>query len=247
MRALAFGFVLVAAALGACSSFSADPGGGGGDAGAPDSGPGEEASVDSGPPVDATPGIDAAAYEFNPYGKPYPTKYIGWGIRNGDAAGYVIANLKLTGYKVGATKTETIPLAFLYDPDGRTHSTIVMMTGASWDVYGKKLLETVKNAPALPARVVFVSVLTEGAVQLQAATISDLDAWRPQLATAIHVIDPLFASLKPLGDLAMAFPGVVVLDARTMEIVSADLGAPADPVATFTAARDAIEARPPAY
>lgn len=245
MRALAFGFVAFVAALGACSSFSADPGGG--DAGAPDSGaPAEDAAPDTGAPVDATPGIDAAIYELNPYGKPYPTKYIGTGVRNGDAAGYVIANFKLTGYKVGSSKVETIPLAQFYDPEGRTHSTVVLITCGRWDTYSKQMLKALNDAPALPSRIALVSVLAEGDSYDKAATIADLDAWRPQLASAVHVLDPFLASLKPIGELGIATPGSLMLDARTMEIVSANVGAQ-DPITRITAERDAIEARPPAY
>lgn len=249
MRAQLAGLVLVVAtlgsgSLGACSSFSADPSVV--DAGPTDSGGAvDEAAIDSGPPADAAPAIDAAIYEFNPYGKPYPTKYIGWDVRNGDAAGYVIANLKLTGYKVAATKTETIPLAFFYDPEGRTHSTVVMLICASWDTFGKQMLQALSGK--LPSRVAFVSVLVQGEDYQKAPTLPELDAWRLRLTSAVHVMDPMFASLKPLSDLTVALPGTVVLDARTMEIVSAGAGAATDPVPTFTAARDAIEARPPAY
>lgn len=205
----------------------------------------EDAPIDAGPPVDAAPGVDAAALEMNPYGRPYPTKYIGWGERNGDAAGYVIANLKFPGYRIGATTPETISLALVYDPEGRTHDIVVLITAGVWDSFSTKTMKALK--PNLPGRVAFVGVLSEGAEPGVGATLSDLDPWRLQLPNAIHVIDPQVAALKPLGELAIALPGIVILDARTMEIVSGKVGAPLDPVAVIETARDTIKARPPAY
>lgn len=121
-----------------------------------------------------------------------------------------------------------------------------MVAVSAWDTYSKNLMKDLRAA-ALPDRVAFVSVLVEGETAEWGATLLDLDRWRSQLPGSIHVIDPRFAQLKPLSNLASTSLGLAIIDARSMEIVSVDIGIQFNPKTKIEAARDTIKARPPAY
>lgn len=215
---------------------AADGGDANGEDGAPD------AAADT-----ATEAPLPLAKKENPYGVPYPTQGIGTRVRAANVRGSVIENLLFTGYAPFATSTSRVQLADVYDPQGRTHDIVALLLVARWDVYSNDM--TQKLASSLPVRVAILSVLGEGLTPGEASTLSDLAPWRMQVNTppVWVVLDPSFPHLRPLLDDKKALPGVIVLDARTMEIVSGLVGAPSKPKQDLEAIRDTVKARPPSY
>jgi len=185
--------------------------------------------------------------EKNPYGESYPTQYIGSKVRSGGVRGSVIANLKFTGYAPHGSATSSVQLADVFDPEGRTHDIVALLLDGSWNVYGRELMKSL--AAASPTRVALVSVLGEGNTPGAAATLSDLTAWRKQsaLPAAWTVLDPSHSHFPPPIFDGTALPVIVILDARTMEIVSAEIGSPPQPKQALETFRDQVKGRPRSY
>jgi hypothetical protein len=219
---------------------------GGGDPDGSSDGPTIDPEPD-GSVADATPQADAPSGEKNPYGIPYPTKFIGFRVRSGSTRGEVLADLSFTGYLPNATTTSTIRLASVFDPEGRTHDIVALLLVSSWDANSGQLMNQLSS---LPARVATFAVLGEGASPGMAATAAALDTWRAKTATAKtmwNALDPEWTQFGPLYADVMAVPVVVILDARTMEIVSSEAGRPNDPKQTLADFATTTKARPPAY
>ena len=229
--------MLVASGVVACSSFSEKM--------APiDATPSE---VDAGEPAtDAASEADALIPDRqNPYGAAYPTKHLGTKPRTDGGPGDVIANLKLTGYAPGATASSVLQMADVYDPQGRTHDLVALIVVASWDPISPMMVEELRAAP--PSRVALFPVLVFGAFR-EAAKKADLDAFRVAhlIGTAWYAFDPGGKQLPPLDESAV--PGLILLDARTMEIVGVPAGWKKDEVKSDLEAKAAeVKARPPAY
>ncbi len=239
--------VVAAAAVGAaCSTTNVTviKGEGGSDAGPP---LGDvDAEADDAGTNDATAGDGASTTGAkNPYGAAYPTAHIGWTVRTGNTPGDVIANLSFSGYAAGAgTTTSTASLADVFDPEGRTHDMVAVLLVTRWDVNGNQIM--VALAKGLPARVALLAVVGEGASSGAAATATDLTAWHQKYPAVASYLDPEFSTWTKLLTVA-AVPYVIELDARTMEIVSAEAGAPSSPKSDLEAAAAAIKARPASY
>lgn len=172
-------------------------------------------------------------------------RHLGTKARTDGGPGDVIANLKLTGYAPSATASSVLQMADVYDPQGRTHDLVALIVVASWDPISPTLVDELRAAP--PSRVALFPVLVEGATR-EAATKADLDAFRVahRVGTAWYAFDPLGAHLPPLE--AAALPGMILLDARTMEIVGVPAGAALDTLKSDLEAKAAeVKARRPAY
>jgi hypothetical protein len=244
-RVLLFASVAVAS-LGACSTTTTqittqrDV-----DSGAAD--PNEIEAVDAGVSVDASmeagTTTDAGGTATNPYGVPYPTKNLGFTPRQGTKPGLVIPNLKFAGTKPEETVMHPLDLAAVFDPLGKTHDIVAILGVSLWDTFSRKMMNDL-GAP--PPRVVVLSVLGEGVTPGSVATSANFGTWRTLFPWAWNALDPGFTQLSPLFD-AAAVPLVSVLDARTMEIVSAGVGASQSIKQDLLAAAEAVRDRPPAY
>src|SRR4051794_22850765 len=95
--------------------------------------PAAEASADD---AGSSSSSDGPVGAKNPYGVPYPTDRLGWTIRSGDTPGDAIENLTWPGYAPnGAGKNRDVQLADVYDPEGRTHDIVALLSMAIWNVY----------------------------------------------------------------------------------------------------------------
>ena len=195
--------------------------------------------------TDASTGdANANANALNPYGVAYPTKNLGWKVRAGATAGEVAPNVRLVGYAPGAANTASISLADVYDPQGKTHDLVAILLCASWNDPSNQLMA--KIGELAPARVAMLAVLGEATAAGTPATLTNLTSWRSKVPATVHnLLDPSWASFT--GVRVTTVPHVVLLDARTMEIVSSESGAPADPKGAFESAAAAVKARPPAF
>lgn len=204
-----------------------------------------DAEADDGAASDAPPGDAVTAGSAkNPYGVAYPSAHLGWAVRSGSTRGDVIANLSLSGYAAGSSTTTTGSLADVFDPEGRTHDMVAVLIVTRWDVNSNQML--VALSKGLPARVALFTVLGEGPMPGATATAADLTAWHTKYPAVASYLDPEFSQWKTLLTVA-AVPYVIELDARTMEIVSAEAGAPPSPKSDLETAAAAIKGRPASY
>lgn len=203
----------------------------------------EEAAVAQ----DAASDADASFSEMNPYGFEYPTSFLGTRVRVGAARGSVIANLKFIGYAPNATNANGVQLADVFDPQGRTHDIVALILNGSWDPASQEMMAALRSG--IPARVALVSVLGEGSTRGAAATPSELATWRLQsgVPSAWFLLDPAFNQFPVPLFSHETLPALVILDARTMEIVSSGVGLPPQTKTALESFRDETKARAPAY
>jgi hypothetical protein len=175
------------------------------------------------------PGTGAeAAADTNPYGEPYPTENIGTVPRGAGKPGNRMANFKFLGYPDGdASELKPISMADFYDPEGRTHKLIHIQVSGTWCQFCKQETEVVTPlAPKLKERgVVWLMSLAEGRAMSTPSTQTDLDKW---VATFNSPFTHLWDSgNKNLGIFyeSAALPWNCTIDAKTMEILEAGVGA----------------------
>lgn len=223
---------------GACSASS------GQDAALAD-GAASEAGIDGA--LDAAP-LDARPPANNPYGKPYPTEHLGERVRLGLVPGDVLRNLSFTGYPPGITSASFVQMATFYDPEGRTHDLVAILMVNVWDSHSREAMAALAP-PQLPDRVALISVLGEADAPQKPAALADLTEWRTRASVGVwHVLDPRFAQFPEAVGVKQASPSMILLDARTMEIVRDEAGAvTADAKKFFEDFAAAVRKRPPSY
>jgi len=192
--------------------------------------------------------------DTSPGGSCYPTDDIGTGSRSSFSpnatAGQRIANFAFTGYPIGDTTkittgtTQTIHLADFYNKDGAAtfagtpikliHLTVAavwcgpcneetdFISGANWTGYNTGGASFAKELA--PLGVVFVQAISDGATPGTGATISDLNNWINHHQNDFPtMVDPGVQNLGVFFDGA-AVPFNMNIDARSMEILSSELG-----------------------
>jgi hypothetical protein len=212
------GVLVLLAVAAACSSStsSGGVGGAGGDAGG-DGGGGDDGSItpDGGSGADSG-GDGSASGDYT-----YPPAKTGWRARSGGAPGDVIPNVSLQGYRANQTTLTTIALADYWDRKAATRDAVVIILAGAWDPHSP---EAVNAALASTKRISTLCVLGEGVSLGAKATSSDLSQWRTAHPAVDNALDPGFVAFGQAFDQS-ALPFMMVLDARTMEITYASLGA----------------------
>jgi len=136
---------------------------------------------------------------------------------------------------VDSSQTQILSLADFYDPTGALGYTVIhIAVNTVWCGPSNEEADYIAGhsyAPSpgfakelAPLGVVFLEVLTDGPVVGQAATIEDLRTWVSMHQTDYSVaVDGDYGSLGSLFDGA-AIPFNIDIDARSMEILSSELG-----------------------
>jgi hypothetical protein len=189
-----------------------------------------------------------------PGGQCYPTDDIGTGSRSSFSAngtpGQRIANFAFTGYPVSDTTLVTpgtptsIHLANFYNPDGKSvfagtsikliHLTVAavwcgpcneetdFISGGNWTGQNTGGASFAKELA--PLGVIFVQAISDGPTFGTGATISDLNNWVTHHQSDFpSMVDPGVQNLGVFFDGA-AVPFNMNIDARSMEILSTELG-----------------------
>jgi hypothetical protein len=182
----------------------------------------------------------------NPYGVCYPTADIGTHVRSGATWGNRIPNLRFTGFRahgtdvVDTTTAETIALADYYDPNGITGNVLLVITSNQmWCAPSNEQADFFSGAnytganvgaaswakDLAPLGVVVIEALDDGPKPGISATLDDLRAYMARhTSDYTSVVDP---------DRVLSFffwtefpwdPDVLVIDARSMEMLSATVG-----------------------
>ena len=180
----------------------------------------------------------STASDVNPYGVAYPTDHIGHDARKGTIPGNVMKNFKLVGYKNADQKDVTpkgsltgVSLADFYDPQQKLNIKVIHISVASvWcGPCNQETDDTAQVAAGLRDKgVVFFQALNDGPTEGTGATQSDLNGWiNLHKVNFTDLLDPDLSAFGEFFD-AAAVPFNANLDARTMEILSAGVGAPPD-------------------
>lgn len=183
----------------------------------------------------ATGGGDTSATsapDVNPYGVPYPTTNIGTAPRQGTTPGNVMQNFKFLGYKDGniANGLTAISLADYFDPQRKQYKMIHIQAAGLWCIYCKQEAMSVATLAAeLEKRqVAWIVSIAEGVTPGTAATSGDVQTWiKAYQDPYTHLVDPSNHNFGAFYN-AAALPWNANLDAKTMEIISSDEGAPSD-------------------
>ena len=231
-RLAAFVLSALAVSLGGCSSSNKDAG--------------------------VAPSTGTQAAENNPYGVAYPTQNLGTQQRRGNAPGSVMKNYRFLGYPhhepgtVIATggEMQNVALADFFDPEQRKFKIIHVSVAGVWcGPCNAETDETVPLAEELLAKgIVFVQALGDGPVEGRGATKKDLDGWiLKHKSNFTELLDPDLTNFGVFFN-AAAIPWNANLDARTMEILSAGVGAPQAGVKGDTEEwLKWVESNPPSY
>lgn len=170
-----------------------------------------------------------SAPDKNPDGVDYPTANIGTQPRTGKTRGNTIANFKFIGYPDGNRDAglQPISLATYFDPKGEKYRLIHIQASGSWCTYCRQETEIVTPlAPQLKEKkVVWLMSLAEGPAVGTPSSKQDLDRWMDAFKSPFtHLWDSGNAKLGIFYDSA-ALPWNATIDARTMELLSAGVGA----------------------
>lgn len=164
----------------------------------------------------------------NPYGAFYPVRRHGVRARSKTRRGDILDNFKFSGYGLGGVVAgkRTVSMADFYDPESRTHDVVFVVAAAGWCTTCSAYLEDLASQRASHPRTVVLTVVAEGKVFGDKATLGDFEQFitdnhREEYAT---VLDPGLAQLGRFANPGV-LPLTVVVDARTMEILSANIGA----------------------
>jgi hypothetical protein len=204
-----------------------------------------EGDDDGGPisNLDASTSFDGG--DTNPDGVPYPTDKIGINPRRGATPGNRIANLKFFGYPTGnkADGLQPVSLAQFYDPTHKRHRILHIQASAVWSSYCQaqaKVVAPMKSQLEAKGVVWFIAIV-EGSTPGTPSKQKDLDDWLAALKVQCpHVIDPGSSNFGPFFD-EQAFPWNANIDTRTMEILTAGVGALTDQSAIVNDMDDALE------
>lgn len=200
----------------------------------------------SSPPQDTSlPG----GTDINPYGATYPSDGLGTTPRAGSTPGSRLRNHQFRGYRNPAASKElaTISIADFYDPEARKYKVIHLSAASVWcGPCARETEDTVSIAESMAAKgVVFVQALIDGPATGTGATQQDLDGWTQRFRSPFpSVLDPRARNLGEFFDPA-SVPWNANVDARSMEILSASVGAPADVAADVAKWLDWVNSNPP--
>jgi hypothetical protein len=191
--------------------------------------------------------------DLNGYQVCYPNQDIGTTARSGQVAGNRISNFAFTGYQatdttmLATSSTKTVHLGDFYDPQQKGVPGIIggvpikiihLVVSAVWCNPCNQETDFVTGAnftgantggasfatELAPLGVVFVQALDDGPSVGTGATITDLNTWITNHKNNITTfLDPGNANLGVFFD-AAAIPFNMNIDARSMEILSADVG-----------------------
>ncbi len=190
--------------------------------------------------------------DTNPYGRAYPTENIGRQVRKGSTPGNVMENFKFYGFIDGDASTERkrVSLADYYDPEMKKYKVVHIQASGGWcGPCNEETKEVAKTYDQIAqAGVAYIIALTEGYSRGVASTEEDLLKW-------LSIRDPKVTNVLDPGNEALgvfydpnAMPWNANLDARTMEVLSSSLGAPAKgPLDDVTKWVTWVDANPASY
>jgi hypothetical protein len=183
----------------------------------------------------AAPTSGGEGCETNSYGVCYPTEDIGTRARDGKIWGNRIPNLRFVGFRAtdahhvtDTTTSGIISLADYYDPLGTTGNVmLVINSNHEWCGPSNQQAEmwaTTWAEELAPLGVIALEALDDGPVVYQSATLDDLRKYMANHQSNYSgVVDPMRSLSVYFTDMAWD-PDVLVIDLRSMEILSATVG-----------------------
>jgi hypothetical protein len=196
------------------------------------------------------PDPDVAATTSSPDGAPYPTDHIGTDARANGRPGSRVPNLSFQGYRNGdrAAGLETISMADFYDPKAERHKVLLVFAAATWCSICAANSEALvpKKAQLEAEGAAFLEVVVNGGTLNEGPSLGEVEAWMTRHAT--NYTTAIDVRARRMGALGVStVPWSMIVDTRTMEILEAGAGAPAD-IAKYTrAGLSFVTSQPPSY
>ncbi len=180
------------------------------------------------PPQDTGLPAEDLSTEANPYSVAYPTKGYGTQARSGNVAGNVFKNFRFYGYPNGdgTGGLQPISMAKYFDPEMRNYKIIVLSVTGNWCTYCRQETAEIiaKNEVFKGKQIAMIQAVAEGKSSGIPATKDNFDAWVKDYK---HNFDVFLDDGKRNLSQYFASGGLpfnLVIDARTMEILSAQNG-----------------------
>jgi hypothetical protein len=184
----------------------------------------------TGAPIDAP--------DTNPDGVPYPTANIGTKPSTDDPSknvvgkpGNIMANFKFYGYPNGdpTAGLQPVALADFYDPTNKKWKLLHIQAAGEWCIWCQRETEStvpIYSTQLEPQGIAWLTAVVEGATQGSPATNTTLNSWvadfKPDFPNVVDPGNHNFGVFFSEG----ALPWNADLDAATMEILDANVGAP---------------------
>jgi hypothetical protein len=185
---------------------------------------------------------DVAGRSANPDGVAYPTD--SWGLTPGAR----LPNFTFQGYRDSARDRglEAVSMADFYDPTGSRLRVLLLVVGVMWCPHCQaETTELGAVAPTLRAEgAEIVQVLVEGEGHGEGPDRCELDDWVEEMATTFTVLVDVGARRIERYAAIDGVPWNALIDARTMEVIDAGAGQPADVAESVRAALAWVDAHP---
>ncbi len=196
------------------------------------------------------PDPDVAGAASSPDGAPYPTDRVGSAARANGIPGARVPNLSFQGYVNGdrAAGLRTISMADFYDPKQERHKVLMVFAAATWCSICAANSEALvpKKAQLEAEGAVFLEIVVNGGALNEGPSLREVEAWMSRHGT--NYTTAIDVRARRMGGLGVStVPWSMIVDTRTMEILEAGAGAPAD-VAKYTrAGLSFVTTQPPSY
>lgn len=196
------------------------------------------------------PDPDVAPAAVNPDGVPYPRDHVGVKQRANGTPGDRLPNFSFQGYVDGnkAGGLKEVSMADYYDPKAAHHKVLIVLAAAVWCSICVATSEDLvpKKAQLESEGAQFLEVVVNGARLNEGPSLNEVNAWidrnQANYTTAIDV------RARRMGQLGLdTVPWSMIVDTRTMEILEAGAGAPADMAKYTRAGITFVDTHPPSY
>ena len=198
------------------------------------------------PPFDA---VEVQPSSPNPEGIAYPTEDLGARPRSTSAPGQRIPNFAFQGYPDSdrSQGLRVVSMADLFDPSGSKRKVLHLMAAVAWCPHCSAQTDAMgKVHESLRAKgVQVVQALMAGYEPSWAISLEDLDRWVDAHATPFTVVFDVEGKRLSTVASVSAVPWNALIDLRSMEVLKAHPGSPADYEAWVEAGLDWVAENPP--
>jgi hypothetical protein len=167
-----------------------------------------------------------------PDGTPYPTTNIGSRPRAGTLPGNTFPNLTFHGYEASnvAGGLQVVSMADYFDPKGKDHVLVHLTAAATWCTVCAFETDNMQAHvdEARKEGAVEIAIMVAGQTAYFGPSLNEMDGWIDDHHTTFDVLVDLRGHRLKTAMGVDLVPWNALIDARTMEILRIDTGAPDD-------------------
>jgi hypothetical protein len=175
---------------------------------------------------------DVKASPVNPDGLAYPTDDIGGNARTDSKSGQRIPNFAFSGYLNGdqSKGLVTVSLADFYDPSSKRSKVLHLIAACVWcPVCQAETAQMSSSIDDLKKEgLVAVQVLIQGKSRGRGTSLCDIQDWTASRVNGFTVLMDVDAKRLGTVESIDGVPWNAIIDTRSMEILSIDVGRPDD-------------------